>query len=90
VPATDHGQSGGRAEALTPTAPTTAGTQAALNAFAPNNSYQEWQVTRNGSGNLTITNPATRYVLDSAAVNPGAAVTVNKAGSANTQNWAGR
>lgn len=75
---------------LTLTAPATAGSQVMLTAFDPTNRYQKWQVTSNGSGNLTITNPATGYVLDSAAVSPGAAVTVNAAGSANTQDWAAR
>ncbi|MGW2251688.1 RICIN domain-containing protein [Kitasatospora sp. NPDC001660] len=73
---------------LTLTAPTTAGAQATLKSFDSASAYQKWQVTQNGSGALTITNPATGYVLDSAAAVTGAAVTVNQAGTANTQDWA--
>ncbi|WP_051969662.1 RICIN domain-containing protein [Kitasatospora azatica] len=75
-------------DALVLTAPTTAGGQATLRAVNSSNPYQDWQVTQNASGTLTITNPATGYSLDSAAVTLGAAVTANPAANANTQNWA--
>ncbi|MFD9686664.1 RICIN domain-containing protein [Kitasatospora sp. NPDC059088] len=73
---------------LTLTAPAAASGQVTLQAFNSASQYQKWQVTQNGSGTLTITNPATGYVLDSAAVSTGAAVVVNAAGNANTQDWA--
>ncbi|MDH6710122.1 hypothetical protein P3T27_006871 [Kitasatospora sp. MAA19] len=75
-------------DALVLTAPTTAGAQATLRAVNSSNPWQDWQVTQNGSGTYTITNPATGYSLDSASVTIGAAVTANPAGNANTQNWA--
>ncbi|WP_405016219.1 ricin-type beta-trefoil lectin domain protein [Kitasatospora sp. NBC_00070] len=70
------------------TAPTTSGGQTTLRAVNSSSPYQEWKVTQNNSGTYTITNPATGYTLDSAADTPGAAVTANPTGTANSQNWA--
>ncbi|MFI1577556.1 RICIN domain-containing protein [Embleya sp. NPDC020630] len=70
------------------TAPYNAGDQAVLRAVNSSNAWQEWQVTRNGSGTLTITNPASGYTLDSASVTVGAKVTTNPAAGTTTQNWA--
>ncbi|GAA2634044.1 MULTISPECIES: RICIN domain-containing protein [Streptomyces] len=75
-------------DALVLTAPSTAGGQATLRAVNSSNPWQDWKVTQNSSGTYTITNPATGYSLDSAPVTPGAAVTANPVGNANTQNWA--
>ncbi|MFF3430331.1 RICIN domain-containing protein [Streptomyces sp. NPDC002602] len=46
--------------------PATAGAPAILWAVNSSTPGQAWKVTQNGSGTLTITNPATGHTLDSA------------------------
>ncbi|MFD7448808.1 RICIN domain-containing protein [Kitasatospora sp. NPDC059827] len=73
---------------LTLTAPTSAGGPATLQFWSPASQYQKWHVTPNSSGTYTFTNLATGFVLDTSGTAAGTAVTVNPAGSANTQDWA--
>ncbi|WP_280669454.1 MULTISPECIES: alpha-galactosidase [unclassified Kitasatospora] len=59
-----------------------------LNAYDPNNAYQQWVVTQNtGTGALTITNKATGDVLDTASGAAGAAAVVNPGSTSSTQSW---
>jgi hypothetical protein len=67
-----------------------------LNTYDTTHASRRWKLDPNPDGTartydsyptLTITNPATGYVLDSAAVNAGAAVVGNPASTANSQDW---
>lgn len=70
------------------TAPTTAGSQIALQAVNLGAANQRWTVTQNAVGTYTLTNPATGFVLDGNAT-AGQAVTANTASAGSpSQNWA--
>ncbi|MEU8540997.1 RICIN domain-containing protein [Streptomyces sp. NPDC048717] len=75
-------------DSLALTAPYSAGDQVMVRAVSSSNVYQNWRIVQNGSGTYTLTNPVTGYVLDSASIDAGAAVTTGQASTANSQGWA--
>ncbi|MFJ8133277.1 RICIN domain-containing protein [Streptomyces hydrogenans] len=58
-----------------------------MRAVNASNPLQNWRDVQNTSGTSTLTNPATGYVLDRAAINAGAAVTVGQPSPADSQGW---